>query len=222
MISVIIPTYNRWKFVHDAVESVLKQTYQNLECIVVDDGSTEAEYLTHNERRERVLWIRLAVNMRRKYNCINAHGLTRNAGISFAKGEYLAFLDDDDYWLPRKLEVQMTGMARYPACLMSTTNGLRAYSRTATLREMRIFYPLPIPTVLTLTMIEHDNRIITSSVVVKKSLAEEVGLFQAEWCEDWAFWKRCLTKTNCLYIHEPLIVYDDNHGTGISYNDINK
>ncbi|AFZ45124.1 glycosyl transferase family 2 [Halothece sp. PCC 7418] len=102
LVSVIIPTYNRETLVYRAVKSVLAQTYQNLECIVVDDYSTDdtLETLTKLSSQDK----RLKVISHLK----NLHAsAARNTGISATKGELIAFLDDDDAWLPEKLEKQV-------------------------------------------------------------------------------------------------------------------
>lgn len=101
-ISVIIPTYNRARFIERAVQSVLNQTYQDFELIVVDDASTD-------DTEERVGHL-LRNGMRFKYvrHDINrGASAARNNGIKTSTGEYIAFLDSDDEWLPEKLEKQM-------------------------------------------------------------------------------------------------------------------
>jgi len=112
LVSIIIPTYNRWKYLVKAVNSVMTQTYENLECIVIDDCSTQKEYTDGSVISDdpRFTLIRLNENMRRKYKSAHAQGMTRNVGIERSKGKYLAFLDDDDWWEPNKLEIQLKTM----------------------------------------------------------------------------------------------------------------
>ncbi len=97
-VSVIIPTHNREKYISRALESVLGQTFRDYEIIVVDDGSTDS---TPD--------ILKSFNGRIKYVCQRKQGsgAARNRGIQEAKGEYIAFLDSDDYWVPEKLEEQV-------------------------------------------------------------------------------------------------------------------
>lgn len=96
-VSVIIPTYNRSSYLEEAIISVINQTYENLEIIVVDDGSKEkyAEVICNNYKK---------CNYYYKEN--GGLSSARNFGIQKAKGEYIAFLDDDDVWKENKLEVQ--------------------------------------------------------------------------------------------------------------------
>jgi len=99
-VSVIIPTYNRAHLVGRAIQSVLNQTYQDFELIVVDDGSTDnTEEVVKGFNDARIRYIRHDENK----------GLpaARNTGIEAARGEYIAFLDSDDEWLERKLEKQI-------------------------------------------------------------------------------------------------------------------
>jgi len=113
MVSVVIPTYNRARFVTRAVESVLAQTYADYEIIVVDDGSTDdtKEALRPYESRIRSL-------------CQENAGVSaaRNTGISAARGEWIAFLDSDDEWLPEKLAVQMDCVSMHPEIVAHVTN----------------------------------------------------------------------------------------------------
>ena len=102
MVSVIIPAYNCENVLSDAVDSVLKQTLQNLEILIIDDCSTDgtltlAEELAQNDERIRV--IRNEANL--------GVAMTRNRGIDAASFEWIAFLDSDDIWLPEKLEKQI-------------------------------------------------------------------------------------------------------------------
>jgi len=101
MISVIIPVYNREDFIAEAIESVLRQTYKNIELIVVDDGSTD---------NTRQVVETFADQVRYVYKPLTTVGETLNCGIEMAKGDYLAFLDSDDCWTKNKLERQIADL----------------------------------------------------------------------------------------------------------------
>jgi glycosyltransferase involved in cell wall biosynthesis len=103
LISVIIPVYNRTDLLPRAVNSVLNQTYDNLEIIVVDDGSTEdIEGVLDKFDDVRIHYIRHEAN--------RGVAAARNTGMRFAHGEYVAFLDSDDEWFERKIERQLSDL----------------------------------------------------------------------------------------------------------------
>jgi len=109
-VSVIIPTYNRAHLISRAIKSVLNQTYQDFEVIVVDDGSTDntEEVIKEFQKKdERIKYVRHEKN--------KGGSAARNTGIKAAKGKYIAFLDSDDEWLPEKLEKQMKVFENAPA-----------------------------------------------------------------------------------------------------------
>jgi len=98
-ISVIIPTYNREKLIRNSIKSVLNQTYQNLEIIVVDDGSIDkTKNVVDNFKDKRIKYIKLKNN--------TGGSIARNVGIKNAKGNYISFQDSDDIMYPEKLKIQ--------------------------------------------------------------------------------------------------------------------
>ena len=100
LVSVIIPTYNRAGYLERAIKSVLNQTYQNLEIIIIDDNSKDGTKKTVLD---------FNVSKLRYYRNLNNRGapFSRNRGIELSKGDYINFLDDDDVLLPRKIELQI-------------------------------------------------------------------------------------------------------------------
>ncbi len=104
-ISVVLPTYNRAHLVGRAIQSVLNQTHQDFEIIIVDDGSSDnTEEIVNNYTDVRIRYVRHQQN--------RGSGAARNTGIKLAKGEYIAFQDSDDEWLPQKLEMQIEAFKR--------------------------------------------------------------------------------------------------------------
>lgn len=105
LVSIIMPTYNSVKYVLESVSSVIDQTYINWELIIVDDASNDSTVLSLKEisrQDERIKIIYLDVN--------SGSAVSRNTGIKLAKGDFIAFLDSDDIWLPNKLEKQINFM----------------------------------------------------------------------------------------------------------------
>ena len=107
LVSVIIPTCNRAKLVPRAIKSILDQSYANFECIIVDDASTDdTKKVVNSIKDERIIYLRHQENQHAS--------AARNTGINNARGEFIAFLDDDDQWLPTKLEKQVSLILQLP------------------------------------------------------------------------------------------------------------
>lgn len=138
MITVIIPTYNRGNKLLGAVESVLNQTYKDIELLVVDDGSTDnTESIIKNIQDSRVKYIW----QENKGACV-----ARNTGIKAAKGKYIAFNDSDDVWMKDKLEKELDIIEKYNAdvvfCKITQKLGNKYYELPRKLKEG--FQALPV------------------------------------------------------------------------------
>ncbi len=108
-VSVVIPVYNRERYLGAAIESVLRQHFDDLEIIVVDDASTDASYHVVKEYRDpRIRAVRNRTNQ--------GIARTRNHGVALARGEYVAMLDSDDVALPERLDAQVRYLDRHPSC----------------------------------------------------------------------------------------------------------
>lgn len=114
-ISIVIPTYNRAHSVNTAIDTVLAQTFADYEIIVIDDGSTDNTKDVLRPYADKIHYI---------YQANKGVSAARNAGIKAAQGEWIAFLDSDDEWLPRKLELQVLDVHQYPEAVLSCTNVL--------------------------------------------------------------------------------------------------
>lgn len=171
LVSVIIPTYNRADLLRGAVDSVLAQTYPNIEVIVVDNGSTDstAEIMRSYSHDARVQYI---------YQEGSGNPVSpRNLGVSQCRGQWIAFLDSDDEWLPGKIQLQMgcasrderIGLVYTDVWLTDMTGKIGGrYSDRHTMVEGLVFEDLL-----------RDNFMITSSVVIKRDLFERFNGFDA-------------------------------------------
>lgn len=112
-ISVIIPTYNRENFISEALESVFDQDFPGVEILVIDDGSDDNTKKVLSPYIDKIRYF---------YQDNKGLGEARNKGILEARGDYLAFLDSDDRWLPHKLAIQMACMSEYPSLGLCCTN----------------------------------------------------------------------------------------------------
>lgn len=238
LVSVIIPTYNRFKFLLNAINSVKEQTYKNVEIIIVNDGSTQEDYYNFDFTKldSRIRMIHLKENFRRKYKKSSPAANGRNICIENSKGKYIAFLDDDDFWLPNKLELQIEQMKEYDMVSCQSYIGRGPYKSTQRYRLLSedVYYGIikskfhkknsnmidnGFPDVFTLELQTYHNCLITSSIIMTRELIEKTGLFNVnKRNEDADYWKRALSLTKgCLYIQKPLIYYDNGHGDGRNY-----
>lgn len=128
LVSVVIPYFNRADWLKLAVESVLSQTYENLEVIVVDDGSDDRPAFLEAVRDGRVRYVRQAHR---------GASAARNQGLRLARGTYIAFLDADDVYLPEKLEVQVARMEAEPEIAWSHTSYWRMDAGGNNVEEIR-------------------------------------------------------------------------------------
>ena len=225
LVSVIIPTFNRFPFLLQAIQSVLRQSSDKIkftvEVFVIDDCSTDQRYLSLPAlfaSEPRVKIIRNDVNFRTKFQSNHAQGETRNVGLRLAKGDYIAFLDDDDFWLPSKLEKQLTAIKQSAGCQMCSTNAVIGHGLAKTGTYNEIYFKQPLKPFFDLEYILSCNYIMNSSVIISQELFTKTGFQKAEVYEDYEYWKRCLEHTNCCYLPEPLIGYDMSHGYGKQYS----
>ena len=197
-VSVVIPTYNRARTIGRAVDSALAQTYADLEVIVVDDGSTDdtQQVLARYGDAIRVLY---QENQERR--------VARNNGIRHACGEYIAFLDSDDLWLPNKLRRQVALLDRHPEV------GL-VYGQmfpidpdgTWHLRPTRCTgWGQPGPAMIFEQLVMR-NLIPTPTVVARKACFDHVGGFDPSLTcsEDWDLWLRIAVHYEIAFMPEPL------------------
>lgn len=199
MISVVIPVYNASGTLIGTLESVLAQTYQDYEVILVDDCSSDASGNIIND------YERIHENFHAVFNEKNSGvGYCRNKGIKMAAGEYVAFLDSDDIWEPDKLEKQVGLIEKHP-------DGLIYYTGSSFIDSdgKRLDTILKVRKNIDYKELLKQNIISCSSVVVRKNIIEE-HLFSLERnChEDFACWLSILKDGGEAYgIDEPLLIY---------------
>ncbi len=204
-LSVIIPTYNRQGLLPRALCSVLDQSRPPAEVIVVDDGSTDG---TERLMRSEFPGVRY---FRQENQGVAA---ARNHGIREARGEWLAFLDSDDKWLPRKLERQLEALRREREFLLCHTNEIwmRRGKRVNPMRKHAKSGGYIFKKCLPLCVVS------PSSVVIHRRLFERVGLFDESLpaCEDYDLWLRVSSVFPVLYLEEPLMVKYGGHPDQLS------
>lgn len=203
LVSVIIPTYNRKKFLKEAIESALNQKFKEKEIIVVDDGSSDGTF--EEIKNYPVKYF---------YQKNRGPASARNLGIKNSRGNLIAFLDSDDLWTEEKLLLQIEFLKEYPEYLLVHTN------------EIWIKNGKP------LKQLERHKKgggdqferslelcvISPSSVLIKKELFEKVGIFDEEFpaCEDYELWLRVTSRYNIGFIEKELVVKRGGHEDQLS------
>lgn len=209
LISIIMPAYNAEKTISESIESVLKQTYQNWELLVVNDGSKD------NTSSVVKLFNNARIKLIEQVNGGVANA--RNNGIRQAQGEYIAFLDSDDLWLDEKLERQITFYQHNSEFGLVYTDKKCFYERIEDAFYCKYKEPINIDDDY-LRLLTHDY-IATLTVMTKKEVLDKIGTFDTELfgTEDWDLWIRIAKDYKIGYIVQDLAYYRE-HSAGISKN----
>lgn len=202
LVSVVIPVYNGERYLESAVRSVLAQTYPKFEIVAVDDGSTDGSRQILESYRDR---IRICEQPN------SGVGIARNRGILESRGEYIAFLDQDDWWLPDKLAAQIEELERTRAGLVHT--------RTLYFDEQKQAFTEALdPTAnpgkyvgWCYEQLLYGNAICNSSVMVRRELFAQIGLCDSRIVgnsvQDYDLWLRLARVTPFAYVERPLTVF---------------
>ena len=206
-ISVVIPTFNRIRLVARAIDSVLKQSLNPYEIIVVDDGSDDG---TSEMIQNKYKSIKL---IQQQNNGVSA---ARNNGIKHAKGDWIALLDSDDEWTEKKLENQVDRLIKTPEYDFCHTNeiwirnGVRVNQRKKHEKYGGYIFDKCLDIC----------RISPSSVLFRKNILDHVGWFddQLPVCEDYDLWLRITSEYRILFIDDPLIIKYGGHDDQLSHS----
>jgi glycosyltransferase involved in cell wall biosynthesis len=213
-ISVIIPLFNKKESVWRALDSVLKQTLKPLEIIVINDGSTDGSANIAREMQSEIISVYDKGNQ--------GVSVARNYGISMAKGEWIAFLDADDEWLPEYLENLSFLAGKYPECsvvattyFLSDSNGLK---REPVLKNLPFTGTEGILNNYFVVAASSDPPLWTSALAVRKNVIERIG-FPAGITsgEDLITWARLAIDNEIAYSIIPFSVF--NQASSHTYKD---
>ncbi len=204
LVSVVIPTYNRAYCIERAINSILNQTWKNLEVIIVDDASTDnTEQVIRGMSDERIRYIRYEENRGANH--------ARNVGIENARGNYIAFNDSDDEWLPQKLEKQMKqlllaerteGNVGCAYCIVTKYDNGKVVEVAPNISELGeeafgdIYY-----------FMQSNMFISTQTLLMKKEVFEDVGMFNENLkrLQDWELLLRVAQKYKFTLVQESLV-----------------
>jgi glycosyltransferase involved in cell wall biosynthesis len=198
-VSVIIPTYNRAEFLRSAIKSALRQTFTDFEIIVSDDKSTDHTREVVRSFKDRR--IKYLLNEGNK-----GPSATRNTAILASKGEYIAFLDDDDEWLPDKLQRQVEILDKSQANICGVYSNRLIIDKTTG----KVISDNPGTDRLTgnlLYQLAVKSPIHTTTVLIRRKCLDEVGLFDEtiSYMEDRDLWIRLSMNWEFEYISQPLV-----------------
>ncbi len=198
LISVIIPTYNRASTLRRALDSVLAQSYQNIEIIVVDDGSTD-------KTRELLLEYKNIQVIE-----ISNHGVSfaRNRGIEMARGFYIAFLDSDDEWLPDKIQDQIDYLALHNEFVWVHGDELwiRDGVRVNQMKKHKKGGGDQFIPSLNLCVIAPSAVMIKREILLEEMFREDFPV-----CEDYDLWLRLTCKYPIAFVEKPLVKKHGGH-----------
>ena len=204
-VTVIIPAYNRAHLLPRCLDSALTQTFKPVEIIVVDDGSTDA-----TQRLMQLDYPDITL-LSQDNKGVSA---ARNAGTGAARGEWLAFLDSDDVWLPDKLGRQLQAVREAPDTniVHSDEIWIRNGVRVNPQRKHRKYGGFIFRYCLPLCVIS------PSSVMIHRRVFEQVGLFDETLpvCEDYDLWLRICARMPVTFVNEPLITKYGGHADQLS------
>lgn len=239
-ISVVISTYNRFRLLGETIRSVLAQTKKPVEVIVVDDASTQPEYALPWEKEYGGLVRKIVLphNSRNLFGYAS-EGYVKSVGVNEARGEYIAICDDDDVWLPQKLELQLaavvgTGLlccsteayycaARWPVDAAGWSGAQLA--QVFTLYNHEQYRPHhakvlrsdgSLPQIWNRALLKRHNFAIHSSYLYDKSVYTTVGGYPYKRIgSDWGLLLKLLKRTDMVYVHEPCLLYDGTPGRSL-------
>lgn len=213
LVSIIMPNYNNRKYIAEAMESVLNQTYTNWELIVIDDGSMDNSveiiqaYAAKDER------IRLLVNATNK-----GVSASRNEGLKNSNGAFICFLDSDDVFLPNKLSDQVECLQQNSAAGLVYSDQLVSDDKLNIIDKSEYFMPsLDLKEFMSIR-----NLFSTLTVMLRRKLMEQVGYFDSALSggEDWDYWIRCSEKTPFIHLKINTAIYRQH--VAQSHNNITK
>ena len=196
--SVVIPCYNARDVISDTLETILGQTYENIEIILVDDGSTDGTAQLVAEK--------FGLNSISIEN--SGPAVARNVGIRASRGKYIALCDADDRWYPKKLERQVALLEQNPRCGVCFTDVelYRSGERvSASIKERYVVYQGAV-----FDKLLFSNWITTSTVIIAASVINQHNIFfstdpEILNVEDWNYWIRLAHHTNFIFLDEVMV-----------------
>ena len=204
-VSVIIPTYNRAKRLGKAIDSVLNQSHQDFELIIVDDGSDDNTAEVIESYSSDIVYLRQENS---------GPAAARNRGIEKARYDILAFLDSDDWFAENKLETQLEAMQQNPSHLISHTQ--ETWYRNGKILNQKVKHRKNSGEIFRQSL--ELCAVGMSTVMVRREIFERYGLFDEDLpcCEDYDLWLRVSAEQEFLLVDEPLTLKDGGRADQVS------
>ena len=200
LVSIIVPSYNCAKYLPDTIQSVLSQTYENWEMIIVDDCSTDnTEEVVKGFADERIKYLKNEKN--------SGAALSRNYALREAKGRWIAFLDSDDMWMPEKLEHQISFMEANGYSFSCTKRVMCKEDGTLT----GIYATSPKR--VTKRMMKNYCWIASYTVIYDINVVGLIQIADLKKRNDYAMWLRVIEKADCYYLDEVLAIHRKRPGS---------
>lgn len=206
-VSVIIPTCNRARSLKKAIQSVLQQSFQSFEIIIVNDASRDNTLDILNELQQQDARIQVISHSKSV-----GGSEARNIGIRASCGEWVAFLDDDDCWLPKKLHAQLNMLAYFPNAVACSSGYVIHYPLGI---KCHIYTPMHLP----LESLLEANTLGGASVCLcKAAVLKQIGGFDAQLrsAQDWDLWIRLRQAGLIISVQKTLVSYQVHFDTRIS------
>lgn len=198
LVSVIIPVYNGKSYLAEAIDSVLCQTYNNIEVIAVDDGSVDGSEYVLRSYGDKISW----------FSQKNSGVATaRNAALLAARGKYVALLDQDDLWLPNKIFLQIEAFKRNPGAVLVWGGAVK--SKTGCISEQNGKLCHEELENFDLVGLFRHNLIPTLTAMFDRNVALSIGCFdeKTQPCDDWDMWIRLSQVGSLSYVAQTLAIY---------------
>jgi teichuronic acid biosynthesis glycosyltransferase TuaG len=214
LVSIIIPTYNSYKFIAEAINSVLSQTYSKWELHIIDDGSTD-------ETKTLVLkYTKKDLRIKYYYQSNKGQAAARNTGILNSTGLFIAFLDSDDIWMDNKLELQLKIQMQYDADFVFSA--AQHFSETSTITSLAFHQKGILHGSSFFIDLFQRCPISNSSVLLKRDILNKTGLLdesvQLKGTEDWDLWLRIAKHDYKFYGIETKLIKYRIHENGTHLN----
>ena len=200
LISCIVPVFNGEKYLAEAIESIVKQSYQSIEIIIADDGSTDGTAMVADRYNKQIRYVRQANS---------GTAAARNLGLSVAVGEFVAFLDSDDVWHPEKLKRQIARFAARPELDYCITHAQNFWipeliEEEKKFRDHRISKPLPA--------------YVTGTLLARHELFNRVERFNTAIChaDDTEWFLRANERGAAMELLPDVLLYRRLHYSNIS------